>query len=464
MTLPTQAMEVEEGEVGAVIAATPAPIATGRDVTETAVLNAQLTAARLETANVQLRLEVALLEAALAKAQTPVAVTTTLPAVTAAGPVPTFAAVTAATSDQVTTPCFAGMDRNAVSGKRSEPKRYPPPKEFVPPVDHRASSITYVEKYLFDLKNYAQYGMASDVPPFLAFSQTSTGTFELVQEMAARDEAMPEGTHMPIDEVCAMIARRYLPSIDRSLDARMRLLGGEIVMRGDEMLAAYKARFLSELALATRGAGQTPMSEFDKMLLYRNGMAEELKDACVSDAQARRLTDFEEVHMFAEAMETRIRMRRGVPARSAAQAMTMQTNFPPAPAPVPTAYMMQSGGRGRGRGLGGRGGVATGRGSPRALDRAGPSNARGGGRAPRGGHAGGRGNRGVDRRRDDGFERARPYHRAGTNAPSGKINSQGVPLTKMQFFTLLDQHRCWYCAAEVGSPPSHVGDTCPRRP
>jgi hypothetical protein len=44
---------------------------------------------------------------------------------------------------------------------------------------------------------------------------------------------------------------------------------------------------------------------------------------------------------------------------------------------------------------------------------------------------------------------------------SGKVNIQGLMLTK-QLFGLMDQQRCWYCNDHVGSPPSHIGDDCPR--
>ena len=431
------------------------------------MLEAQLAAAHLRVELAETRLELANAKATPAAAVAP-ATPVTAPAVgpTAAGP-STSTAVTAGDAAQpagaqVTIP-RSSVTRDGAPAEKRSALRYPTPKEFVPPTDHKADSIQYVEKYMFDLKSYVKYGVAADVPPYLTFSQTSTGTFDLVQEMAARDEALPEGEHMPIDEVCRLIAKRYLPSIDRATDARMRLLGGEVTMRADELLGEYKARFLAELALSARGSSHPPMADCDQMLLYRRGMTADLRDACVTDAQARRLDTFDEVHQYAEAHETRVRMRRGVQ-RSATQAMIMHANPAPTPAraPTPTAMTMQgnAGGRGRDRTARGRGGgrsAAPGRAPPQA-DRGGPSQPRSPGF---GGRGGGRGDKRGRERDNDGYERGRP--RAGTNASSGRTNRQGLQLTKQQFFSLLDQQRCWYCGDPVGQPPQHTGDTCPHR-
>jgi hypothetical protein len=424
----------------------------------------QVEAAKLQVQLMQSRMDAAL-TAAAPFATAPPAAALPMPNVTtlaaAAGP-SNSTAVTAGDAVQVTIPRSSVTRDGAPADKRSA-LRYPAPKEFVPPTDHKADSIMYVEKYLFDLKSYVKYGVAADVPPFLTFSQTSTGTFDLVQEMAARDEALPEGEHMPIEEVCRLIAKRYLPSIDRATDARMRLLGGEVTMRADELLGEYKARFLAELALSARGSSHPPMADCDKMLLYRRGMTADLRDACVTDAQARRLDTFDEVHLYAEAHETRVRMRRGVQ-RSATQAMIMHANPDPAPAAAPTPAVMTMQGRGRRNERGGgrgRGRSAAPSRAPHGGDGGGPSQPRSPGFGGRGGRNGGRGDKRGRERDNDGFERGRP--RAGTNASSGRTNRQGLLLTKQQFFTLLDQQRCWYCGDPVGQPPQHTGDTCPHR-
>lgn len=411
------------------------PVTEAPDAAERVLLQAKLDAERAarEAAEakvqaMQLQLEVAALRAQLPPRDAPATAGPSAPASYAA-------AVTA-----------AGQVIDGRGMRRSD-KRYPMPEKFVPPLDHGPESIQYIEKYLHDLRSYVRYGVDESVPPYLTFSQTSTGTFALVQQMADIEATLPTGSHLTIDEVCDKIAHRYLPSIDRATDARMRLLTGALTMKPGELLSEYKGRFLAELALSTRH-GRPPMSEEDKLLLYRHGMTPELREACIHDPNANRLDTFDKVHSFAEAAETRLRDARNangaVTARTAARALYMQGTQGSLPA--------GRGGRGGRGGAGGRGhgGRHAGRGAP----------GRDGGR---GGRGGGRG--GVKRQREhvaapDGFFDVRRHADA---RDSGKTNKLGMRLTRGQLFQLMDQQRCYYCGNRVGNPPAHVGDQCPER-
>lgn len=337
-------------------------------------------------------------------------------------------------------PLTGGMHRPRVD------KRYPMPDKFTPPKDHKPESVGYVEKYVHDLKSYVLYGVPEDIPAYLTFSQTSTGTFELVQQLAAEHACAP----LSIDAVCDRIMKRYMPTVDRATDARMRLLNNQVVMKQGELLSEYRARFLAELALA-QGAGRSAMSEEDKMLLYRRGMTPELSDACVVDAVAQRLDTFDAVHTYAEGFETRMRVQKTSSlGRSAARALVMQT-----------------GGDAHGRGKQPRqsGG---GNGGRRALNAFGPSagarpgsDSRGGARpgSDSRGHRGGGGGW-----QNQGRKRGRDENHRHSNQPSTCRDMHGMLLTKAQLFTLFEDGKCWYCKERVGSPPSHTGATCPRNP
>lgn len=324
-------------------------------------------------------------------------------------------------------PLIGGMRRRAQIDKR-----YPMPEKFTPPKDHKAESVAYVEKYVHDLKSYVLFGVPDDIPAYLTFSQTSTGTFDLVQQMAAEHAHSP----LSIDAVCDRIMKRYMPTVDRATDARMRLLNNQVVMKQGELLSEYRARFLAELALA-QGAGRPAMSEEDKMLLYRRGMTPALVDACILNHESQRLDTFDAVHTYAEGCETKMRMQQSSSiGRSVARASVMQTGG-------------NAHGRGKPARQSGGGGAKT-----RALNSFGPARP---GVDSRGGRGNGWHNQGRKRGRDD-------THHRHSNQPSTCRDMHGMLLTKAQLFTLFEEGKCWYCKENVGSPPSHMGATCPRNP
>ena len=188
---------------------------------------------------------------------------------------------------------------------RREPSKFPVPATFVPPTEHDAAAVVYIDKYILDFRSYVTYGMDSDIPPVLTFSLTSEGTFDLVKEMLAKEQARLDGSKLTLDEVCDMIIERYMPVRDLATEARLRLLNGAVTMKPGERLSEYYARFNAEVSKTGTG-----MSEEDKLLLYRRGMLDSLSSECICDPAARRLATLAEVHKYALAAETRIQHAR----------------------------------------------------------------------------------------------------------------------------------------------------------
>lgn len=243
----------------------------------------------------------------------PVAVAAPAAAVPAAGPVDLAAQILALQAHLTAAQARAQADRALIAAlearanvrpERPRPKRFPQPAPFVPPTTLNDDAVMAVEKYLTDLTNYVRYGVEDDIPPYVTFSQTSSNTYALVQEMAkanAASETAGNGA-LTVGQVCTMVRARYLPGVDLAQQARSRLLNHEVVQGPTESLGEYHARFMMEV---NRGAND--MAEADRVHLYRTGMLPDLRAACYSDLHANVLTSFAEVHRYALNAENRKR-------------------------------------------------------------------------------------------------------------------------------------------------------------
>lgn len=253
-------------------------------------------------------------------------------------------------------PIAAPAAAEAQNAQVNRHKRFPAPQTFSPPLKADAEAVQYVHKYLFDLTNYCKHGVADDVPPSVAFSNTSERTFELVQAMT-QDEAAT-GQALSMDEVCKRIKDRYLPELDLAHDARTRLLGNKL-KQGTQNLVDFYAEFRAEVARA----GNT-LTKDNLVITLFNALNKDLQNLCISDGEGKLFHDPEALYQYALGKErvlkharpsaaSRINVLQDAPAEEGEWTEVV----PPAKkAKLNQARPANTGRGGRGANRGGRGG------------------------------------------------------------------------------------------------------------
>jgi hypothetical protein len=333
------------------------------------------------------------------------------PAVQAAITAAVMAAVTALTSQQKA----PETQNNAEQKVRGPMSKYPAPQIFKPPAFKNPSeTIRYVQKYLFDLKNYYLYGVGTDVSAVATFSSTSEYTFDFVQTLAHKEEEMrnTQNRNLTIDEVCTAISDRYMPLRNPEYEARSKLLSGGFRMRNNQTVTQFHA----ELTEAEK-AGMAKHTEL-LAIMFRNALTPELQTRCRVDSNGRDWTDLEALYNYALGEERKLSVLR----LHASRANAMRPQGPAAKKQKVSRQTPESG--------------------------------------PSGAHQGNRNSRTKGKTWLQDWLDRNPGKDPKTEIMRNIKDKDGNHFTRHQFLTYKDEGRCTNCHKRAG----HKWDECPEKP